>query len=75
GFKALNLDWVPSAGNFILLDVQQPGQPIYEALLRKGVIVRPVANYELPEHLRISIGTAQQNQLFLAALAVCLNHV
>ncbi|MEQ1528986.1 MAG: histidinol-phosphate transaminase, partial [Methylococcales bacterium] len=32
GFKALNLDWVPSAGNFILLDVQQPGQPIYEAL-------------------------------------------
>ncbi len=75
GFQQLNLDWVPSAGNFILLDLKQAGQPIYEALLRKGVIVRPVANYELPHHLRISIGTPQENQTFLSVLSACLGNV
>ncbi|MDD5631577.1 MAG: histidinol-phosphate transaminase, partial [Methylococcales bacterium] len=43
--------------------------------LRKGVIVRPVGNYELPNHLRISIGTATENQLFLQALADTLANV
>ena len=46
--------------------------PIYEALLRKGVIVRPVGNYELPNHLRISIGTQEENQMFLQALTESL---
>ena len=58
GFKSLGLEWIPSAGNFVSVDLNRAGQPIYEALLRKGVIVRPVGNYELPNHLRISIGTA-----------------
>ncbi|MGZ8214786.1 MAG: histidinol-phosphate transaminase, partial [Methylosarcina sp.] len=39
------------------------------------VIVRPVANYEMPNHLRVSIGTAEENQLFLQALTDCLNNV
>jgi histidinol-phosphate aminotransferase len=43
--------------------------------LRKGVIVRPVANYEMPNHLRISIGTQEENHLFLQALTECLNDV
>lgn len=68
GFKALGLEWIPSAGNFVSVDLKQPGQPIYEALLRKGVIVRPVGNYEMPNHLRISIGTQVENQSFLNAL-------
>jgi len=68
GFKQLGLEWIPSAGNFVSVDLRQPGQPIYEALLSKGVIVRPVGNYELPNHLRISIGTQAENQLFLQAL-------
>ena len=72
GFKALGLEWIPSAGNFVSVDLQRPGQPIYEALLRKGVIVRPVANYGMPNHLRISIGTQAENQFFLKALAETL---
>jgi histidinol-phosphate aminotransferase len=75
GFKSLGLEWVPSAGNFVLVDLKQAGQPVYEALLRKGVIVRPVGNYELPNHLRISIGTAAENQLFLQALTDTLANV
>ncbi|MEQ1544081.1 histidinol-phosphate transaminase [Methyloglobulus sp.] len=73
GFKALGLEWIPSAGNFVSVDLKRPGQPVYEALLRKGVIVRPVANYGLPNHLRISIGTPTENQFFLKALAEALN--
>ncbi|MFI3158345.1 MAG: histidinol-phosphate transaminase [Methylococcaceae bacterium] len=68
GFNELGLEWIPSAGNFVLVDLKQPAIPIYEALLRKGVIVRPVGVYELPNHLRITIGTQAENQLFLQAL-------
>ena len=75
GFKQLGLEWIPSAGNFVLVDLKQAGQPIYEALLRKGVIVRPVGNYELPNHLRISIGSAAENQKFLQALTETLANV
>ena len=75
GFKNMGLEWIPSAGNFVLVDLKQAGQPVYEALLRKGVIVRPVGNYELPNHLRISIGTASENQLFLQALTATLADV
>ncbi|HEY8219069.1 MAG TPA: aminotransferase class I/II-fold pyridoxal phosphate-dependent enzyme, partial [Methylobacter sp.] len=73
GFKELGLEWIPSAGNFVLVDVKQPAMPIYEALLRKGVIVRPVGVYELPNHLRITIGTEAENQLFLQALTEVLS--
>ncbi|MGZ8192926.1 MAG: histidinol-phosphate transaminase [Methylobacter sp.] len=75
GFKNLGLEWIPSAGNFVLVDLKRLAQPVYEALLRKGVIVRPVANYELPNHLRISIGTHEENQLFLEALTDSLQDV
>jgi histidinol-phosphate aminotransferase len=73
GFKKLGLEWIPSAGNFVLVDLKQPAMPIYEALLRKGVIVRPVGVYELPNHLRITIGTQTENQLFLQALTEVLS--
>jgi len=69
GFRALNLSYIPSLGNFICFDLKQPGLPIYQALLYKGVIVRPVANYQLPTFLRVTVGTTSQNQLFLEALA------
>ncbi len=67
-FAVLGLSWIPSFGNFVSVDLKRPGMPIYEALLKKGVIVRPVANYEMPSYLRISIGTEQENQFFIAAL-------
>lgn len=75
GFKALGLEWIPSAGNFVSVDLKQAGMPIYEALLRKGVIVRPVANYEMPNFLRISIGTEAENAKFLNALNDVLKNV
>ncbi|HEY5141054.1 MAG TPA: histidinol-phosphate transaminase [Methylococcales bacterium] len=75
GFKKLGLEWILSAGNFVLVDLKQAGQPVYEALLHKGVIVRPVGSYELPNHLRISIGTATENRIFLQALDDTLANV
>ena len=69
GCTALGLEVVPSVGNFILVDMGAPAGPLFEALLRRGVIVRPVGNYGLPQHLRISIGTAAENDRLLAALA------
>lgn len=75
GFKTLQLEWIPSAGNFVAVDLKRPAQPVYEALLRLGVIVRPIANYGLPNYLRISIGTHVENQFFLKALAETLGNV
>jgi histidinol-phosphate aminotransferase len=62
------LAYIPSVGNFITVDMGRLAAPVYEALLREGVIVRPVANYGLPQHLRVTVGTAEENQIFLAAL-------
>jgi histidinol-phosphate aminotransferase len=68
GFDSLGLDYIPSVGNFISVDVGRAGAEVYEQLLRRGVIVRPVANYEMPNHLRVTIGTAEENNRFLDAL-------
>ncbi len=62
------LEYIPSVGNFITIDFEQDVLPIYEALLREAVIVRPIANYGLPNHLRISISTPEDNQRCLDAL-------
>lgn len=67
-FSQLGLNWIPSVANFVTVDMQRPAQPVYEELLQKGVIVRPVANYGLAQHLRVSIGTAEENQVFIDAL-------
>ncbi len=68
-FQALKLEWIPSAGNFVSVDFKREAQPIYQALLERGVIVRPVANYQMPTFLRISVGTAAENQQLIDALA------
>lgn len=68
GFKDLGLAHIPSVGNFISLDLARPAGPVYQALLERGVIVRPVANYEMPNHLRVSIGLESENQVLLEAL-------
>jgi histidinol-phosphate aminotransferase len=61
-----------SAGNFVLADVGTSGHAVYEALLHKGVIVRPVAGYGLPRCVRITIGTAPQNEKLIAALKAAM---
>jgi len=55
-FDELGLEFIPSKGNFICVDFKQPTDSVFQALLKAGVIVRPVANYGMPNHLRISIG-------------------
>ena len=67
GFQALRVRVFPSAANFVLVDVGVDAHPIYEALLRKGVIVRPLKQAGLGTHLRVSIGTAEENARALAA--------
>jgi histidinol-phosphate aminotransferase len=71
GARALGLEFIPSHGNFVSLRVGKAAD-IFKRLLRRSVIVRPVAGYGLPEHLRVTIGTAQENETFLAALAASL---
>ena len=68
---ALGVKVFPTAGNFVLADVGQ-GNVVYEQLLRQGVIVRPVAGYGLPRCVRITIGTTDQNERLIRALATVL---
>jgi histidinol-phosphate aminotransferase len=71
GARRLGVEAVPSHGNFLLLRVGDAAR-VYESLLRQAVIVRPVANYGLPEYLRVTTGLPEENARFLAALAVAL---
>jgi len=68
GCARLGLGYIPSVGNFLTIDLGRPAGPVNEALLRLGVIVRPVANYGLPNHLRVTVGLENENQRFLRAL-------
>lgn len=61
-------EYIPTVGNFITIDFEENAQPIYDALLREAIIVRPIANYGLPNHLRITISTPEENQQCLDAL-------
>jgi histidinol-phosphate aminotransferase len=72
GFRRLNLNFIPSVANFLTVDIGRPAKSVYEALLRKGVIVRPVGSYGLPNHLRVTVGLPSENDRFLAALEAAL---
>jgi len=67
GFQKLGLAYIESAGNFVAVNTGR-GLERYEALLQQGVIVRPVANYGMPGHLRVTVGRADENARLLAAL-------
>ena len=68
GLKALGLKTIPSICNFVTADMGRPGLPVFQALLKEGVIVRPLGAYGLPDHLRITAGLAEQNTRLLRAL-------
>jgi histidinol-phosphate aminotransferase len=72
GLSQLGIGVAPSAGNFVFADLGRPAASYYEALLRAGVIVRPLANYGLPRHLRISVGLPEHNARFLDAMRLAL---
>ncbi|HXZ49182.1 MAG TPA: histidinol-phosphate transaminase [Usitatibacter sp.] len=67
GFERLGLEYIPTRGNFVTVRVGDAAR-VFQALLREGVIVRPIAGYGLPEHLRVTVGLPEQNARFLAAL-------
>lgn len=67
GFQRLGLDYIPSYGNFVAVRVGAAAA-VNHSLLKRGVIVRPVANYGMSEHLRVSVGLAGENKVFLQAL-------
>ena len=71
GFQRLGLDWIPSAGNFVTFKVGD-GAAVNAALLQRGVIVRPIGGYGMPEWLRVSIGLEAENARFLEVLPDCL---
>lgn len=71
GFDQLGLSYIPSFANFISVKVGDAAT-INQKLLQNGVIVRPVANYEMPEYLRVSIGLFSENAKFLDVLAKVL---
>lgn len=68
GIARLGLDYIPSSGNFLTVDLGRDAAAVDEALLRQGVITRPIGNYGLPDHLRISVGLGYENERLLAAL-------
>ncbi|MEM7079851.1 MAG: histidinol-phosphate transaminase [Pseudomonadota bacterium] len=68
GLDALGLSYIPSLGNFVTFDCGGPGPDLFQKLLHEGVIVRPVAEYGLPNHIRVSIGLETENARFLEAL-------
>jgi len=63
--EKIGLDFIPSAANFILINVKQDGQIIFEKLLRKGVIVRAMDEYGLKKFIRVTIGTQTENRKFI----------
>jgi histidinol-phosphate aminotransferase len=72
GFKRLELQYIPSQGNFVSVRVGD-GAEVFRRLLKRGVIVRPVAGYGMPQHLRVTIGSAAENRRLLEALADALH--
>ncbi len=66
-FTELGLSFVPSHANFVLVHVGD-GDRVFKALLKRGIIVRAMAGYKLPEWIRVSVGTAEENEAFVGAL-------
>jgi len=66
-FAAMGLEYVPSFANFVLVRTGN-GRAVFQALMRTGIIVRDMTSYELPDWIRVSIGTMEQNERFIAEL-------
>ena len=67
-FKRMGFDYWPSQGNFLLVKMPVEGFTVYQELLKKGVILRPVGGYGLKEYIRITVGTMPENKRMLSAL-------
>ena len=70
----MGLSFIPSVANFVLVDTGADCDAMFDALLRQGVIVRPMKAYDFPNSLRVTMGTRAENEAFLAALSSALEH-
>jgi histidinol-phosphate aminotransferase len=66
-FKRLELEYVPSCANFVLVNVRD-GDAVFRGLQRRGVIVRPMRGYKMPAWVRVTVGTMEENRRFIGAL-------
>jgi len=73
-FAELGLQAFPAYGNFVMVDVKRPGQEVFDALLRKGVIVR-AGHKQYPNSIRITVGSQEQNEKVVAALTAVLQEI
>ena len=69
GLTELGCTVVPSQANFVLADVGTDARELFERLMRRGLIVRPASGWGYPTHVRITVGTAEQNEACLLLLA------
>jgi histidinol-phosphate aminotransferase len=67
-FDSRNISYIPSVANFLTANFGERSDEIYQGLLQRGVIVRPVGNYNLPGYLRITIGTEKQQRVLMEKL-------
>jgi len=71
---SLGVEFVPSYTNFVLIDLKSDPMPVYNSLLKEGIIVRPVLGYGLKTHLRVSVGLPHENEMFISALKKSLGN-
>jgi len=71
GCRSLGLGFIPSVGNFVCIEAGDAAR-VNESLLRQGVIVRPIGNYGMPRHLRVTVGLPDENERCLAALRAAI---
>ena len=64
---------MPTQANFMLVGMGRPGRPVFDAMLRQGVIVRVMDGYALPNHLRVTVGTQAENERCIQAFAAVLS--
>lgn len=74
-FARLGLSWFPAFGNFIMVETNRPAKDMFEALLRRGIIVRGGHVLGFPTKLRVTVGSREQNEAFIRALEEVLNEV
>ena len=72
GFDQMGLDYVPTQSNFIFVDTGQDARTVFERLLKMGVIIRTGDVFGYPTHIRVTVGTTEQNQRFIASLKTVL---
>ncbi len=68
-FESLKISYLPSLGNFLCFNINEDGIKLYNYLLEHGIIIRPLHAYNMPNYLRVTIGTCEQNQRFFDELA------